>query len=218
MAHFDGSFVYMVTGRIDGDTLRGLFHAGAYTQTPFTAVRSTGRPHLTPPTEVTRADTTDVFHFRFPGLDGRIMSEADPRFRGKVLLVDVFGTWCPTCHDAAPTLVRLYQRYHDRGLEIVGLAYEVSGDSAVDGRLVRRYRDKFGIPFPLLLAGINDVQVAAASLPQLQGFTSFPTTIFIGRDGRVKQVHAGFLGPATGEQYEHQVREFEQEIEKLLRD
>ena len=63
---------------------------------------------------------------------------------------------------------------------------------------MRRYRDKFGIPFPLLLAGINDMQVAAASLPQLQGFTAFPTTMFLGRDGRVKLVHAGFLGPATG--------------------
>ena len=85
-----------------------------------------------------------------------------------------------------------------RGSRVVGLAYEVSGDTAVDGALVRRYRDKFDIPFPLLLAGINDTDAAAATLPQLQGFTAFPTTIFIGRDGRVRQVHAGILRPGHG--------------------
>jgi thiol-disulfide isomerase/thioredoxin len=135
-----------------------------------------------------------------------------------VLLVDVFGTWCPTCHDAAPELVRLYRKYHARGLEVVGLAYEVTGDTAMDARQVRRYRDKFSIPFPLLLAGVNDTEAAAATLPQLRGFTSFPTTIFIGRDGRVRRIHAGFYGPATGVQHGRLIQEFEREIERLLQE
>jgi thiol-disulfide isomerase/thioredoxin len=216
VSHFDGSFVYMLTGQLDGDTLRGTFHAGLRTQTAWKAVRSTGRPHLTPPTEVTRADTTAPFRFSFPDLAGRVVTHTDPRFRGKVVLVDIFGTWCPTCHDAAPTLVRLWNKYHRRGFEIVGLAYEVTGDTAVDGALVRRYRDKFDIPFPLLLGGISDAQEAAATLPQLDGFSAFPTTIFLGRDGKVKRVHAGFYGPATGEQHHRLVAEYEREVERLL--
>lgn len=216
ISHFDGSFVYLLTGRIFGDTLRGTFHAGLRTQTPFVAVRSTGRPHLKPPTEVTRADTSAVFRFRFPDLNGRMVSESDPRFRNKVLLVDIFGTWCPTCHDAAPLLTRLWHRYHARGLEIVGLAYEVSGDSAIDGRQLRIFRDKFQVPYPLLLAGINDTEAAAATQPQLQGFSAFPTSIFIGRDGKVRTVHAGFWGPATGDQQDALEREFARIIEALL--
>ncbi|MGH7499270.1 MAG: DUF1684 domain-containing protein [Gemmatimonadales bacterium] len=216
LSHFDGSFVYLMTGALRGDTLRGVFHAGIRTETPFEAVRSTGAPHLKSPTEVTGADTTTPFHFSAPDLDGRIVSERDPRFKGKVVLVDIFGSWCPTCHDAAPVLVRLYRRYHSRGFEIVGLAYEVTGVTAVDERQVRRYRDKFSIPFPLLLAGINDVEAAGATLPQLRGFTSFPTTVFLGRDGKVRQVHAGFYGPATGAQHQRLIEEFEREIEKLI--
>ena len=92
----------------------------------------------------------------------------------------------------------------------------MSGDTAVDARLVRRYRDKFGIPFPLLLAGVNDTEAAAATLPQLQGFTSCPTPLFLGRDGRIRLGHAGYLGPATGAQHGKQVEEFEREVERLL--
>lgn len=216
LAHFDGSFVYLLTGQLRGDTLRGIFHAGLRTQTAFTAVRSTGKPHLTPPTAVTRADSTSRFQFAFPDLDGQRVTAGDPRFTGKVVLVDIFGTWCPTCHDAAPALVALYQEYHARGLEIVGLAFEATGDTTVDAPLVRRYREKYAIPFPLLLGGTSDQEVVAASLSQLDGFSAFPTTIFIGRDGRVRRVHAGFYGPATGAQHTAVVREFRAEVERLL--
>lgn len=216
LSHFDGSFVYLITGLLKGDTLRGVFHAGLRTETPFAAVRSTGAPHLKAPTEVTGADTTTPFRFSAPELDGTIVSESDPRFRGKVVLVDIFGSWCPTCHEEAPVLAELYRKYHSRGFEIVGLAYEVTGDTAVDGKQVRRYRDKFSIQFPLLLAGINDVEAAGATLPQLRGFTSFPTTVFLGRDGKVRQVHAGFYGPATGAQHQRLIEAFEGEIERLL--
>jgi thiol-disulfide isomerase/thioredoxin len=216
IGHFDGTFVFRITGRLSGDTLRGIYHAGLRTQTPWYAVRSTGRRHLTPSLEVTRADTVAPFRFAFPDLDGRMVTNEDPRFRGKVLLVDIFGTWCSTCHDAAPVLVQLHRDFHARGLEILGLAYEVTGDSAVDKRQVRRFRDKFGIPWTLLVAGINVTEATAATLPQLLGFTAYPTFLFLGRDGRIRKVHAGFVGPAGGELHERQVRELRRLVEELL--
>jgi thiol-disulfide isomerase/thioredoxin len=218
MAHFDGSFVYMLTGTLRGDTLEGLFHAGARTQSRWKAVRVTegSASHLRDRMELTRVVAPEPFHFSFPDLDGHMVTSEDERFRGKVVLVDIFGTWCPTCHDAAPSIVQFYRDYHDRGLEVVGLAYEVTGDSAIDNAQVRRYRDKFGIEFPLLLGGINITSATAATLPQLEGFTAYPTTIFIGRDGMVRKIHAGFMGPATGAQHDHLLQEFAAIIEELL--
>ena len=213
---FDGSFVYLLAGKLEGDTLRGVFHAGLRTQTPWTAVRSTAGRFLQSPTEVTGADTSERLRFSFPDLDGRQVGSEDPRFRGRVVLLDVFGTWCPTCHEATPELVRLYRRYHARGLEIVGLAFEVTGDTAVDAAQVRRYRDKFAISFPLLLAGVNDNESLAAALPQLRNLTAFPTAVFLGRDGRVRRVYAGFHGLASGSRRDGQSREFAVEIERLL--
>lgn len=216
MSHFDGSFVYLLTAHLDGDTLRGIFHAGLSTQTPFTAVRSTGRPYLRPPTSLTQADTTAPFRFAFPDVNGTLLRNDDPRFRGKVVLVDIFGTWCPTCQEAAPELVQLWHEYHERGLEVVGIAYEVSGDTAVDAALLRRYQARHQVPFPLLLGGTNTVEATAATLPQLTGFTSYPTTIFLGRDGRVRRVHAGFYGASTGPMHQQQVASFRAYIEQLL--
>lgn len=216
MAHFDGSFVYMLTGELEGDTLRGIFHAGLRSQRPFVAVRSTGEPHLTPPTEVTKADTSGPFRFAFPDLDGRIVTNRDPRFRDKVVIVDILGTWCPTCHDAAPTLVDLYDRYHQQGLEIVGLAYEVTGDPETDGALVRRFAEKFGIEFPILLAGVNDGESPKITQPQLDGPIGYPTTIFLDRSGHVREVHVGFYGPATGSAHAELERQFEELVVELL--
>jgi thiol-disulfide isomerase/thioredoxin len=208
--------VYLLTGGLDGDTLRGTFHAGLRTQTPFVAVRSGGGPHLMPPSEVVRADTSAPFTFAFPSVDGDMVTSDDPRFRGKVVIVEILGTWCPTCHDSAPLMADLYRRYRERGLEIVGLAYEVTGDTAVDGAIVRRYRDKFGIAFPLLLAGVNDGDSPGETQPQLTGPIAFPTTIFLDRTGRVRKVHAGFYGPATGHAHAALVREFEGTVRELI--
>ena len=216
LGHFDGSFVYRLSARLEGDTLRGTFHAGLRTQTPFVATRAAGRPHLTPPTAVTRADTAAPLQLAFTDLEGNTVSLADPQFRGRVVLVDLFGTWCPTCHDAAPTLAALDREYRARGLAVVGVAFEVTGDSAQDAPLVRRYRDKFGITFPLLLGGVAEAEVVSAAIPQLDGFTAYPTTLFVGRDGRVRRVHAGFYGPATGPAHAAIVAEFRREVERLL--
>ncbi len=131
-------------------------------------------------------------------------------------MVNVFGSWCPNCNDEAPLLAEWYRRYRDRGLEIVGLAYEFTGDPERDRRLVRRFAKRYGIDYPLLLAGVSDKAAAAETLPDLTAVLSYPTTIFIGRDGKVRKIHSGFAGPGTGRHHEELVAKLEAAIEELL--
>ena len=155
--------------------------------------------------------------FRFHGVDasGATITQDDPAFRGKVILLDIFGTWCPNCHDEAPVLQSLYAKFHDRGLQIVGLSYEYVDDFARSQRLIGIYRRKYSIAFPLLLAGTTDPGQIAKTLPQLRNFGAYPTTIFLDRHGRVRLIHAGFSGPATG-RLEEVKQNFERTIVQLL--
>ena len=92
----------------------------------------------------------------------------------------------------------------------------MTGDSTKDNPQIRRFRDKFSIPWILLHAGISVVEETAATLPQLKGFTAYPTTLFLDRSGRIRQVYAGFRGPATGAQHARQLSDYREIIERLL--
>ena len=140
-------------------------------------------------------DPTEPFRFSFPDLDGKLVSNTDPQFRGKVVIVSIAGSWCPNCHDEAPFLTELYKKYHDKGLEIVALSFEEEAQLKDPVRL-RAFIKRYGIDYTVLIPGepkeLND------KVPQGENLNSFPTSFFIGRDGRVRSVHAGFPGKSTG--------------------
>ena len=154
--------------------------------------------------------------FRFSGIDqsGKTVDQNSPQFKGKPVIVDIFGTWCPNCHDEAPLLEQLYRKYQAQGLVIVGLAYEYIDDTPRNLRQISIYRDKYGITFPLILAGTTDQGQIAKTLPQLVNFGAYPTTIFLDRDGRVHAIHAGFAGPSTGDKFQ----EAQQHMDELTRE
>lgn len=165
---------------------------------------------------VSLTDPGGRFRFAFDDLEGRLVRHDDARFRGEVVVVNLFGSWCPNCHDEAPLLAEWQRRYGARGLALVGLAFEFSGDVARDREMVRRYARRHGIDYPLLLAGTSDKRRAAERVPDLSRIVAYPTTIFIGRDGLVRKIHSGYSGPATGEEHAALVAEFEALLERLL--
>ena len=159
-------------------------------------------------------DPREPFQFQFPDLDGETVSNTDEQFRGKVVLVTIGGTWCPNCRDEAPFLVDLYRKYHARGLEIVSLSFEAAGDPLQGKHRIASFIKEFAIPYPVLLAGA--IEEVPDKLPQLVGFGAYPTTIYLGRDGRVRGIHAGFASSATGEASALLARETQSTIEHLL--
>jgi len=163
-------------------------------------------------------DPDAPFTFAFKDLDGRTVSSSDPRFKDKVLLVTLAGSWCPNSHDEAQLLVQLDRRYRSRGLEIVSLMFEQHADSERAAAAVNRFRAAYGIGYPTLIAGAADKTKAAVALPQLDAVLAYPTAIFIDRTGHVRKIHTGFAGPATGVQHELLVHEFELQIEELLQE
>lgn len=172
---------------------------------------------LAPPTETTQQTTvtnpSEPLHFQGPNLTGQTVSSTDPDFKGKVIIVAIGGSWCPNCHDEAPLLVELYNKYHRRGLEVVDLSFE-EDDQLKNPERLRAFVTKYNIPYTVLLMGTPDQ--LNEKLPQGKNLNSWPTSFFVGRDGLVKETHAGFSGPATGEAYTHLRGEMIALVEKLL--
>ena len=160
---------------------------------------------------------TNNFSFSVPDADGKLVSSSDARFRGKPLIVAIGGTWCPNCIDEAGFLGPWYKQNKSRGIEIVALEYERQTDQPFVKKAFDRFRKQFGLEYPLLIGGTADKQVVVTSLPALQNFLSFPTTIFIDRNGIVQKIHTGFTGPATGSHYTEFIKEFNEEADNLLK-
>jgi thiol-disulfide isomerase/thioredoxin len=216
LSHFSGArpLRMEVTPQPDG-TLRIVQNKDQ----PLVAVRSEVArakrlPEPSDPSKFTSVkDPTEPLRFNFPDLNGRLVANTDERFRGKVLLVNITGSWCPNCHDEVPFLVELYRRYHDRGLEIVGLSFEEAAQLKNPTRL-KAFNKRYGVEYTVLLAG--EPKEAPDKLPQAVNLNSFPTTFFVGRDGRVRGVTAGFPGRASGTFHEEAKAEVTARIERLL--
>ena len=157
---------------------------------------------------------TEPFAFSFPDITGAIVSNRDARFRDKVVIVGIGGSWCPNCHDEAPFLSELYTKYKDRGLEIVELAFEEDAQKAKGYPRLKAFNQRYGVNYTVLLAG--DQADVAEKVPQIHNLNSFPTTIFIGRDGLVRGVHAGFAGAVSGAFHETAKEEIIATVERLL--
>jgi hypothetical protein len=118
--------------------------------------------------------------------------------------------------DETKFLAPWYLQNKDRGVEILGLAYERKDDFMYASDRVKKMIDKWNVPYAFVIAGVNDNAKASETLPALNRVVAFPTTIFIGKDGKVKYIHTGFEGPGTGIYHQQFIERFNQIVNELL--
>lgn len=217
VSHFAGERPVLFEGKLQPDgTLKILLNnQNEYLAARTMDARAKGIPAPPDPSQYTSVkDPAEPFHFHFPDSNGTPVSDSDARFKNKVVILAIGGTWCPNCRDEAPFLVDLYRRYHSQGLEIVALNFETTGDPAEDQPRIASFIREFSVPYPVLYAGaIPDVK---EKLPQIANFGAYPTTIYLDRDGRAVRVHAGFASVATGEAHNALRHEVDELLQRLL--
>jgi thiol-disulfide isomerase/thioredoxin len=217
LSTFDGAHAYLYHAQVTPTgELKGKHWSGLSPVEEWTGRRDEQAKLADPDVLTTIRDDTWSFGFTFPDETGKPVSIADERFKNKVMLVALGGSWCPNCHDEAAFLAPLYRQYRDKGVEIVELMFEHSGDFEPAAKAVAAMRAKFGIEYTTLIAGISDKDDASTKLPQLSGVYAFPTTLFVDRKGRVRRIYTGFSGPATGAHYEELTASFIETLESLL--
>lgn len=215
LSHFDGARSGLMEIRANTDgTLDVLDEGNKVTAIRPAEARAKGLPAPNDPAHHTSVkDPNEGFPFTFPDLNGKVVSNTDDRFKHKVVLVNITGSWCPNCHDEAPFLASLYKKYRSQGLEIVALSFE-EADQLKDPVRLRGFIKKYGIEYTVLLGG--EPNEANTKLSEAVNWNSWPTTFFIGRDGHVHAVHAGFPSNGSGELYKQTKEEFTSQVEQLL--
>lgn len=229
LSTFDGGHMFAIhatLSEITEDrplTMIGTFHSGDWWVESFIAKKD---PDATLPSALDLSEwqpETPLDQLVYTNLEGQAESvaqliqrvHADQASPGPTI-VEVFGSWCPNCHDAAEYLAELQAVYGPRGLRTVGLAFELTPDLDRSIEQVRTYQDKHSIEWPILVAGLSDKSKASEAFPALDRVRAYPTFIFMDRTGAVQSVYTGFSGPATGEAHETLRSQFQARIEALL--
>jgi len=219
---FDGGHAYLFTAAMAGSgTLNnGVFYSGAAGREQWTAVKndkatldlSTSAMYLKPGEE--------RLHFSFADLDGRQVSISDDRFKNKVVVVQLMGSWCPNCMDETAFLSDYYTKNRQRGVEIVALAYEYTTDRERSVKSLQKFRDRFHVTYPMLITGVAVVDTLRTekTLPEVTRIKTFPSSIIIDKKGKVRRFDYGFNGPATGIHHTEYKKEFESAIDALLKE
>lgn len=214
---FDGSHAFLYEAKILEDaTIIGAFWSGKHYKTTWSAKRDPDF-QLTSPDELTYLkEGYDEVKFTFPDINGKPVSLTDDRYKGKVKLIQILGTWCPNCADETAFLSEYYNALNSDDLAVIGLAFEKHREPEKAKIAIERFIKRFDVKYDVLFAnGSSSKQEAAEALPMLNAVISYPTMIFIDKKNKVRRIHTGFEGPATS-QYQTFTKEFDIFVKKLL--
>lgn len=110
-------------------------------------------------------------------------------FKGKVIFLNFWATWCPPCKEEIPGFVEIYEKYKDQGMVIIGVSLDRTGENDV-----RKFVEENNITYPVAMA-TNEL------VNSYRPGRFIPTTIFIDPEGNIQGKHVGYLDKNTLEKH-----------------
>jgi len=218
LSAFDGNHAFLFKAGLQGDSLVGEFRSGSSYRETWTAQRNEEARLRDAYTLTYLKEGYERIDFAFPDLQGQTRRLSDAQYQNKVVILQIFGSWCPNCMDETAFLADWYRKNKNQDVAIIALAYERKPDFDYARRMVERVVKRYQAEYEFLIAGTNNKEEAARTLPMLNQVMSFPTTIFIDKKGKVRKIHTGFNGPGTGAYYEAFREEFNNLMAQLLKE
>lgn len=218
LSTFDGAHAFLFKAEVKDSVMNGMFYSGNHWKEPFQAKRNDAfeLPNANALTFLNEG--YDALEFTFPDTEGRQVSLSDDRFKDKVVVVQIMGTWCPNCLDESKYYTEFYDSNAEKDIEFVAIAFEYAKTKEKAIESIKRLKEDVGMHYPVLLAqyGTSSKTKAQEKLPMLNHVLSYPTSIFVDRKGKVRKIHTGFNGPATGQKFTEFKTEFSTYINMLL--
>ena len=221
LSTFDGGHAFLFSAIINSNKTisNGKFYSGATSSEVFTAIKN-DTATLPDLAAMQVKDGDGKLNFSFKGLDGKFVSLTDERFKNKVVIVQLMGSWCPNCMDETAFLTEFYDKNKQRGVEVIALAYELTDNFERSKKSVQKFKDRFNVQYPILVTGVtvSDEKRTEKTLPQLTPIKVFPSTIILDKYGKIRTIDTGFFGPGTGEYFEHFKKGFNKIIDGLVKE
>ncbi|MGZ8559278.1 MAG: peroxiredoxin family protein [Chitinophagaceae bacterium] len=217
---FDGAHAYTFSAKINSANKidHGFFGSGIAGRETWIAERNDNAT-LPEGNAPQLKEGYSKLDFIFNDIEGNKVSINDERFKNKVVILQIMGSWCPNCLDETKFLSDYYNSNRSRAIEIVSLAYEYSTDFQRSQKSLRRFQQLFNVKYPMLITGVSvtDSLRTEKTLPQITPIKAFPTTIFLDREGNVQEIHASFYGPGSRKHYEKFKKKFYATVDGLLK-
>lgn len=217
---FDGGHAFLLTAKLDNHTTisGGTFYSGASYKEGWYASKNANAKVTEETVAMYAKPGEEKLHFTFKNLEGQPVSIDDEKFKNKVVVIQLMGSWCPNCMDETAFLSDYYKSNKQRGVEIIALAYEYSTDWERSVKSLRKFQQRFNVQYSILNTGVtvNDSLRTEKTLPELTPIKFFPSSVILDKKGKIRKLDTGFNGPATGEHYIVYKKEFEETINKLL--
>jgi hypothetical protein len=137
-------------------------------------------------------------------------------YDGKVLIIQLMGTWCANSQDQSWYLRDWYAENKNRDVEILAVNYEANYSPEYGNQRISTYKERLGLEYKMILGGRLSKTRAADPFPFMDQIEAFPTLVIIDKEGYARHVHSYFTGPATGEYYEDFDRRFNAIIDELV--
>ena len=218
LSTFDGSHAFLFEAEKNDSGLKGMFYSGIHWEEPWVAVKNENAKLKNPDSLTYLNSGYDRFFFRFPNTNGDTITLDDKKYKGKPLIVQIMGSWCPNCLDETKYLTSLYNNYNSKGLEIIAIAFERTTSEEKALTNLQKLKAKTGASYEFLLGGATRKEKAEEKLPMLNHIMSYPTAIFIDQSGKIRRIHTGFYGPSTGRYYDEFTRKTETLVKEMLKD
>lgn len=216
LSTFDGSHAFYFSAKIVGDSLAGVFISGTHFQENWTAIINEDF-ELRDPEQLTSSDSSAI-RFSLENESGEKVSLNDDLYKGKVKLIQIMGSWCPNCLDESVYFNELKTKYQGKDLEIIGIAFERTKNKEKAFQNLNRLRTQKGIDYTILLGGYNRDQHPMDIFPMLNHIMSYPTTLYLDKQNKIRKIYTGFYGPGTGQLYKDYKIETERFLDELIQE
>ena len=222
LSGFDGGHSFLFKAVIKNNTTitGGIFYSGVKGMEEWTAIKNSKAKVPAASVAMFVKPGEESLDFAFKNLEGKLVALNSDRFKNKVVVIQLMGSWCPNCMDETAFLSNYYNYNKQRGIEVIALAYEYTTDWERSVNSLKKFKQRFNVQYTILNTEVTvtDSLRTQKTLPQVTNIKFFPSSIIIDKKGKIRKLDTGFNGPATGLHYVAYKKEFNTTIDNLLKE